>query len=296
MSEIKLQNEFEFLGDIPKTSLNLRDKYTEPPFSVLDSHQGSWQNRKQAWKSLGIEGEIGRKSELCLAQSMNKYDYRQSYTGTSGFDEVLAELMCRWFCPEGGCILDPFAGGPVRGIVAHYLGYHYDGIELRQEQVDSNQEQALDILPLDNQPQWYVGDSNKVLDNKWLHKFDFILSCPPYANLEIYSDLIDDISNMEYPQFLEIYRSIIRKSLALLGLGSFACFVVGEIRDKQGYYYDFVGDTKRAFIDNGARLYNDCVYLENGLNTAAMRASKQFEASKKLVKIHQNVLVFKKVA
>jgi len=35
-------------------------------------------------------------------------------------------------------VLDPFAGGSVRGIVASRLGYRYVGIELRQEQVEAN--------------------------------------------------------------------------------------------------------------------------------------------------------------
>ncbi len=39
-------------------------------------------------------------------------------SGTSIFDPVLCELAYRWFCPPGGLILDPFAGGSVRGIVA----------------------------------------------------------------------------------------------------------------------------------------------------------------------------------
>lgn len=292
---MKLQNEFGFMDEIEKTNPLLRDKFVEPPFSVLDARGGAWQARKEAWKALGMEGELGRKDCLCLAQGLNKFDPRKSYTGTSGFDEVLAELLYLWFCPSGGNILDPLAGGSVRGIVAHYLGYHYNGIELRQEQVDSNREQAMDILPLDNQPQWYVGDSNRILDNEWHIKFDFILSCPPYANLEKYSDLPDDISNMPYPQFLSVYKSIIKKSLTLLKPRCLACFVVGEVRDKEGYYYDFVGDTKRAFIESGAKLYNDAIYLENGLNTAAMRAEKQFNSSKKLVKVHQNVLIFRKL-
>lgn len=292
---MKLQNEFGFINEIENIHPLLRDKFIEPPFSVLDARQGTWQDRKTAWKSLGMEGEIGRKAELCLAQGLNEFDPRKSYTGTSGFDEALCELLYTWFCPDNGNILDPFAGGSVRGIVAHYLGYHYNGIELRQEQVDSNRQQALHILPIDNQPQWYVGDSNKILDNEWRVRFDFILSCPPYADLEVYSDLPDDISNMPYPQFLATYQSIIKKSLGLLKVGGFACFVVGEVRDKEGYYRNFVGDTRRAFIDCGARLYNDAVYLENGLNTAAMRADKQFSSGKKLVKVHQNVLIFKKI-
>ncbi|KKN46257.1 hypothetical protein LCGC14_0674640 [marine sediment metagenome] len=117
---------------------------------------------------------------------------------------------------------------------------------------------------------------------------------PPFSVLDARQGSWQDRKTMPYNEFLCAYRSIINKSLVLLKPGGFACFVVGEVRDKEGNYRDFVGDTKRAFIDNGVNLYNDAVYLENGLNTAAMRADKQFKASKKLVKIHQNILVFKK--
>lgn len=36
-------------------------------------------------------------------------------TGTSIFDPVICEIAYRWFCPPGGTVLDPFAGGSVRG-------------------------------------------------------------------------------------------------------------------------------------------------------------------------------------
>ena len=170
----------------------------------------------------------------------------------------------------------------------------YTGIELRQEQVEANREQALKILPVNNQPQWYSGDSDKVLDGEFAHQFDFILSCPPYADLEVYSDLPDDLSNMPYPKFLEKYESIIKKAISKLKKNSYACFVVGEVRGEDGFYYDFVGDTKKAFIKVGAKLYNDAILL-NMVGSASMRAGKIFDAGKKLCKIHQNVLIFKKV-
>lgn len=279
----------------------LRDKFLEPPFSVLDTRQGSWQKRKRRWQGLGMKSEIGRSDELTYTGAASKFDYyrvkegkrdRTDEQSTSIFDPALTELMYNWFCPEKGSILDPFAGGSVRGIVANYLGYKYTGIELRQEQVDSNREQALNILEINNQPQWYCGDSEKVLSENWNTKFDMIFSCPPYADLEVYSDLPEDLSNMDYKDFLIKYRSIIGKSLKLLKPNCFAVFVVGEVRGKDGFYYDFVGDTKRAFIEQGAKLYNDCVLL-NVVGSASMRASKVFEAGKKLTKIHQNVLVFK---
>src|SRR5688572_4612648 len=51
-------------------------------------------------------------------------------SGTSIFDPVLCELIYRWFVPPGGLVLDPFAGGSVRGIVAAMLGRRYVGVEL----------------------------------------------------------------------------------------------------------------------------------------------------------------------
>jgi DNA modification methylase len=271
----------------------LRDKYIEPPFTRLDAVGGNWQKRKKMWLQRGLKSEIGRKAELCLAQGLNKYDPRQSYTGTSVFDPVLCELMYRWFLPENGTILDPFAGGSVRGIVANYLGYNYTGIELRQEQVDSNREQALDILPINKQPQWYCGDSNNVLNDTFNVKYDLLFTCPPYMDLEVYSDLEDDLSTMDDAKFIDIYEQIIDKACKLLKNNAYAICVVGDVRDKKtGYYKDFITITKMAFYKAGLKLYNEAILLENGLNTAAMRADKQFTASKKLIKVHQNVLIF----
>ena len=279
-----------FGNEIVKDEL-LRDKFIEPPFSILDTKSGNWQKRKRLWIGKGLKSEVGRDAKVInmgtTAVEKNSAEY------VSVFDPALCEVLYHWFCDEGGTILDPFAGGSVRGIVANYLGYKYSGIDIRQEQVDSNREQALNILPIENQPQWYCGDSEKLLDDKWNLKFDFLFSCPPYADLEVYSDLPDDLSNMDYKDFLTKYCSIIKKSLELLKPNSYACFVVGDVRDKQGFYLDFISDTKKAFINSGAKLYNEAILL-NSVGTASMRANRIFSAGQKLVKIHQNVLIFKK--
>lgn len=285
-------------GEKIETNPLLRDKFIEPPFSVLDTKSGSWQRRKNLWKTLGIKSELGRDATTFNMKdwadkkgSQGKLKGHKLPSDTSIFDPALCEIMYHWFCPKGGDILDPFAGGSVRGIVANYMGYHYTGIELRQEQVDSNREQGLDILEVNNQPQWYVGDSNKVLDN-FNKEYDFVFSCPPYANLEVYSDLEGDISNMNYEDFTTAYESIIAKSCALLKQDGFACFVVGEVRDKKGNYIGFVPDTIKAFQKCGMNFYNECILL-NSLASAAMRANGNMK-SKKLVKTHQNILIFKK--
>jgi DNA modification methylase len=293
-----MQNIF---GEEMKSSF-LRDRYIEPPFSVLDSKQGRWQDRKRKWKALGIQSEIGRVGKGSNSFNDQSIHIRKTESGqkirkggdtASIFDPVLCELMYKWFCPENGTIIDPFAGGSVRGVVANSLGYKYTGIELRREQIDSNIVQAKNILEKDNIPKWICGDSEKELSNI-KEKFDFILSCPPYFDLEKYSDDENDLSNMSYDDFKIKYESIIRKSIKLLKKDCFACFVVGEIRDKKtGFYRDFVGLTKQCFINNGMGFYNDIILL-NGINTASLRAGSIFDSGKKLCKIHQNVLVFKK--
>ncbi len=291
----------DLFGDDIKKDVLLRDLFLEPPFSVLDTKSGTWQNRKRQWKTLGIKSEIGREKSMTYSIPTRSYDQEKmeeekaQELNTSIFDPALCELMYRWFCPEGGTILDPFAGGSVRGIVANYLGYKYTGVELRQEQVDANRENALEILPVTNQPQYYCGDSDKVLDkNEWPgKKFDLIFSCPPYADLEVYSDLPEDISNMPYHEFRKKYESIIHKACDLLKPGGYAVFVVGEVRNKKGNYYGFIPDTISSFISGGLSFYNEAILL-NSIASASMRANKQFSSGKKLVKVHQNVLIFKK--
>jgi tRNA G10 N-methylase Trm11 len=267
----------------------LRDKFIEPPFSVLDARSGNWQRRKREWMRIGIKSEIGRDSVVINMDTKSKKNNSTKYV--SIFDPALCEVLYHWFVPGNGTILDPFAGGSVRGIVANYLGYKYTGIDIRQEQIDSNREQGLEILEVNNQPNWYVGDSNEVLNN-FNKEFDFVFSCPPYSDLEVYSDLKGDISNMIYIDFMKAYEEIIAKSCNLLKSGGYACFVVGEVRDKKGNYIGFVPDTINAFRKCGMNYYNEGILL-NAIASASMRANGNMK-TQKLVKVHQNIIVFKK--
>lgn len=281
----------DFDKGIPKRT-NLKSKFIEPPFSVLDGRTKDWQLKKNRWKALGIKSEIGRDAKaININIGYRKKDDKEQDGYVSIFDGHLCEVMYKWFCPEGGDILDPFAGGSVRGIIANYLGYNYTGIDIRQEQIDSNREQALDILPVNNQPNWYVGDSNKLLSN-FTKKFDFIFTCPPYADLEVYSDLEGDISNMEYPDFINSYKEIIKQSCNCLKNDCYACFVVGEVRDKRGNYLGFIPDTINAFRECGMSYYNEMILL-TPVGTSSLRANGNMK-TQKIAKVHQNVLVFKK--
>lgn len=305
---------------------SLKEKFIIPPFSVLDSKQGDWQNRKKAWLALGIKSEEGREENITYARSAQSpriYEVKNMLRekkkaeptwdevsdfckknniplmdGTSIFDPVLCELAYRWFNVPGGRILDPFAGGSVRGIVATKLDMMYRGVDLRREQVEANYKNAVEIFGGDfgskfTDAVWHPGDSIEIDKHYPGIPVDFIFSCPPYVDLEVYSKDKRDLSNMDYKQFIEVYREIIRKCCDKLSTDRFACFVVGEVRDKNGIYYNFVGDTVNAFIDAGLKYYNEMI-LVNQIGSLAMRAGKQFNISRKVGKQHQNVLVFYK--
>ena len=534
----------------------LAERFGIPPFSVLNAREGRWQERKKAWLATGIESELGREGLTDTSASPMPY-FNNGKTiadkGGSIFDPVLAELAYRWFCPEKGVVVDPFAGGAVRGIVASKLGFRYIGCDLRSEQVDANRKQAEnlcsfvpncfdyklddDLTPIEKHggflvkrddlfsvggvnggkvrtcwnlaqnakglvtagsrespqvnivahiakelgipcrvhtpegtlseevhaaksigaeviqhkagynsviikrakddslktgfkeipfgmeceeaikatkyqvknipfetkrivipvgsgmslsgllhglkeqglsipvlgvkvgadpvkrlnkyapknwqdmvvlvdsgidyhqhapksklgdltldpvyeakclqfleegdllwvvgirktsipiqsiaPEWHCTDSRNIDLVLKDQKADFIFSCPPYADLEVYSQDPKDLSVLPYSEFKKAYFEIIQKTCSLLNEDSFACFVVGEIRSKKGVYQNFVADTIQAFMEAGLDYYNEAILL-TPLGSIPIRAGRPFISSRKLGKIHQNVLVFVK--
>lgn len=324
----------------PKASGPLAERFTFPPFSVLDARQGEWQERKRQWLALGIQSELGRNAEVFGIGDKAEWEKRQSKihpgggndalriigssekygvnahlsesaqralgcfaaygetvtdrgqgsaTGTSIFDPVLTELAYRWFCPAGGQIVDPFAGGSVRGLIAGLLGYRYLGIDLRHEQVQANEAQREVIAP-ESDVLWLTGDSMQLMEQA--PAADFIFSCPPYGDLERYSDNPADLSTMEYHTFLAAYKRIILRCAKQMADNSFACFVVGDFRDRAtGLYRGFVADTIQAFRECGLGLYNEAI-LVTAVGSLPVRVSNQFPKSRKLGKTHQNMLIF----
>ena len=297
------------------------------PCSILDTRKGEWVERKRQWIRSGLNSGDGRDSELtfsptCLSprdlSKVSKYakdngllsadaarilaskGLLKSYRPTSIFDPVLCEVCYRWYNIKNGTIIDPFAGGSVRGIVASALNMQYYGNDLRNEQVEANRKNlgtiSPNIISKDWLPVWTVGDScdideiiRNIAPSVYKEGADMIFSCPPYADLEKYSDLKEDLSNMDYEDFICSYRKIISKCYSLLKDNRFAVFVVGDVRDKNGYYYNFVNDTVNAFIDAGFHYYGQLV-LVNQIGSATIRARSAF-AVRKIVKSHQNVIV-----
>lgn len=282
----------------------LKSKFIIPPFSVLNAASDEWKKRKRLWLSLGIESEIGRAAtaydlhDWCtdVDNVGQRTDFAHGWKagGVSVFDPVLCELVYNWFTPKGGHVLDPFAGGSVRGVVADRCGLSYQGIELRAEQVEANRKQA-DRMRCER-ASWIAGDAFEDVDA--CRRADLLFSCPPYGDLEKYSDDPRDLSSLSWEAFSARYRTIIRRACGRLSDDRFAVFVVGNFRSGRGKHdhgalRDLVGLTVSAFEDAGMHFYNEAILIQP-LGTLPVRTGKQFEVSRKMGKGHQNVLVFVK--
>lgn len=274
-----------------------------PPFTVLDARRGPWRERKRQWKGLGIRSEVGR--DTALAFSSNGEDNLSQKIGlisdgTSVFDPVLTELLYRWFSAPGHHVVDPWAGGSVRGIVAHLTGREYTGIDLRPEQVASNQDQisVIDDAPAtmtraERLPTWLVGDSTETLATLPAESADMLIGCPPYYDLERYSDDPRDLSTMTVEQFDEAMFANVAAAARVLRPDRYAAFVVGNVRDKRGRLLDMTGLMVRACEAAGLTFHNDAV-LVTMVGTVAMTVGRQFDTSRLLGRTHQAVLTFVK--
>jgi DNA modification methylase len=257
------------------------------PFSILDTRSKEWQERKRWWiNTYNIQSELGRENTQSRAR------FWEDNT-VSIFDATLCEKMYEWFCPEEGRVLDPFAGGSVRGIVATEMGYIYNGIDLSDEQIEANKKQS-------TKPNWIQGDSEWVIDSIQNKTQDFVFTCPPYYDLEKYTDNPADLSNMDEDSFDKKYYSILRKAAEKLKDNRFFAVVVSEVREqsttgnyKIGKYKGLVWKTIRACEEAGLHFYNDMI-LFNSQHQASRVVDTYFERNRKVASVHQNILVFVK--
>lgn len=264
---------------------SLSDKFIAPPFTILDTRQGYWRERKAMWRERiadfgeSREGTLADGETNCMATINN---------GVSLLDPVMAEIVCRWFGIEGGTAFDCFAGDTVFGYVAATLGMSFTGIELREEQAQLNNERVEGMSA-----HYICDDGQNVGKHIAAASQDLLFSCPPYYDLEVYSDKPNDASNQPtYEAFLGILENAFASAIGCLKENRFAVVVVGDIRNKEGFYYDFVGDIKRMFNAHGMPLYNECIIVEP-IGTLPQRVQR-YMRNRKVGKCHQNVLVFYK--
>ena len=292
----------------------LTDRYLEVPISVWDAKRGRWQERKRLWRAL-LGDAIGRPTDLItesasydmqfyqrkgqkekeLGRLMSTTEFRdnhwdgRSFPTTSRFDPVLAEVAYTWYSPPGGLVYDPFAGSQERGVVAGMTGRRYVGIDLSGDQVAHNRQIVVD-KNLDA-VRYIQGDAQQAASLFPDEQADLVFACPPYWNLERYSDDPADLSNMSLDEFLTAHQRVVEACVGKLADDRFAVWVIGDIRGKDGRYLGLPNEVRRHFEAAGVWLHSEQI-LVRVMGAMAVRVRKPFEAKRSTGLNHEHVLVF----
>ena len=271
----------------------LCDWFVVPPFSILNSTSKDWKLKKKKWMLRINDKAQARSNTLSKNKKGGSNEKFMSIKGdtTSVLDPVMSEIILSWFTEEKHIVFDPFSGDAVFGFVSAFKNRIFRGIELREKQVNFNQT-LIDELKTDA---IYYCDSSENMD-KYIDEesVDFIFSCPPYADLEVYSDLPNDLSNMDYDDFFKTIGIILKNTYSKLKNNRFAVIVMGEVRHKKtGEYLGIIPNVINIMRDAGYKYYNEII-LQTPIGNLHMRAGQYMNGNRKIGKMHQNILVFYK--
>lgn len=256
-----------------------------PPYSVIDAAGGWWQRRRAYWNELGHQDAGNRPASFHIgAPDASVASGNEAAVPTeSQFSPVLTELLVAWYSRQR--ILDPFCGGPTRGFVAHIMGREYVGLDLNVGQVAANAAAYPELAGI-----WAAMDSAE-----WRGcalPFDCLLTCPPYHNIERYSDDPRDLSNMDYPAFLVAHERILRLAAESLLPGGFAVWVVGDFRAPDGSLRGFPDLVASQMDRAGLQRWNHHI-VRQPLVTAPMRVRQGWRGLKATT-THSEVIVGRK--
>ena len=250
-------------------------------FAPISVWKPNWAVVKELKEWVGDAGQtrelVGRKMQLLGSK----------YT-TSIFNPHLAQMIYSAYCPAEARVYDGFGGGGTRGFIGASMGHKYTGVEIRPEEVERIKNQMVklkvnfDIICSDSRTYDIEPDA-----------YDFSLTCPPYYDLEVYSAVNGDMSNVAtYQEFLEMLKQSMEVTFKGLKSGSLFVMVVGNFRDRHGNLRHFNGDTARIGQEVGFQLHDELIFW--GASDAAYQRLGQFVANRRSVRVHEYLVIFKK--
>lgn len=264
---------------------NEEDKSMKNRLGFLPS--SLWQPNKDITKML--KKEINDTCQVRETKNASRSDRRHGVNGgkCSVFNPHLAQMILAAYAPIGGKIYDPFGGGGTRGYIATKMGYDYTGVELREEEINRVKEQ---MKYWNINFNFILGDSTKIAFNK---EFDFVYTCPPYYDLEVYSNLPNDLSNAKsYSDYLELLNLVVKNVFNCLKDNTFAVFIVGNFRNKKGELEHLNGDLIKIAKENGFKLWDELIWM--GASNVALTRCGKFEKNRKSVRMHEYIIILKK--
>lgn len=210
---------------------------------------------------------------------------------------IFSPALCQWILntfghsPAAGKVCyDPFAGGGTRAILAAKHGYTYRGMEIREDEVKAVRERC-ERNGVAAQVEINHGDSRTPPIEEGVA--DFILTCPPYYDLETYNGGAGDLSMLPtYDRFCEEMRVVVGEATRIAKRKCTAVWVVGlHRRESDGWLLPLHHDLTAAHKAHGWRLAEEIIVYHK--NNGAIQRVGMFEQGKgHMVRLHEYVMVY----
>ena len=279
--------------------LNYQDNFVKKMKELIgdsgDVRKESWESGyKTSLENWNTRDKLTRKK---MAGSFSRGKEKKIKHNVSIFNPELAIRCINLYAPpigepgpRVGTCYDPFAGGGTRAIVAAKSGMDYVGVEIRLEEIVEIHRRAKNV---NVNVKIIEGDSQSVpeLEDE---SADFLLTCPPYYNLEKYNGGKNDLSMAAtYEDFLDMINRCVVESYRILKEGAYACWVIGLHRDKNGNLLPMHHDLAFLAVKAGFSFREEVIL--NLVQTGAMRRVGMFDKGNHLlIRVHEYLLVFKK--
>lgn len=217
--------------------------------------------------------------------------FADSKNTASVFSPTLAEQIVLAYSQPGGLILDPFAGGGTRAIIAALHGRRYVGLDIRNDEVDRVNARLRD-LGHDHLAQVIHADATAF---DWTKEVGagaaaLVMTCPPYWHLERYSNDPGDLSTAPtYEGFLAGLRAAAAALAPALAPGALSAWVLGRmVHPKTKELLDLPGHTERVHRDLGHKAHDRVI-----VHVRAQQASRvgSFDNTRRTIRCHEEVVV-----
>jgi len=284
-----MSSQLSLFGDRVDVYETAKRRYGVWPLTVWDvDHQD-----KTYHKLKGLIGDDGQgRGECFTKETQDKSVYRGKVT-ESIFNPQIGIWLLNCFAPSSGHCFDPFGGGGTRAILAAKHGLSYTGIELRKAEVDAVNRRCLQNGVADR-VNIIQGDARNAVALVGERGADFLLTCPPYYDLETYNGGSADLSMApSYHAFLEGMGRVVRQCFSVMCHGTTSVWVVGLHRNTNGELLALNHDIARLHREAGFLLKEEII-LAHRNNGAIQRVGNFEKGNRWLVRTHEYALVFRK--
>jgi len=223
---------------------------------------------------------------------------------SSIFNPAVASWILNLYAPREGIAFDPFGGGGTRAIMTAKHGLKYIGYELREKECAAVIERC---TACDLKAEIYKKQSVKELQVVIVQGdarnpdfvpdecADFVITCPPYFNMEQYDGGEADLSMAaSYDDFLEGIADVASECHRIMKPGAIAAWVVGLHRVKKtGEIIPIPHDVARLHRETGFIHKEEVIlYLTN--TGATLRVGTFEKGNRLLIRLHEYVEIFQK--